>query len=74
LRITSLPAAGGSSALTARRCGSGKLRSTSGKKIKNRVNFFMEAPLRMRESYNIPDWKRKKWGRRPFGTFFIQSD
>ena len=53
LRTTSLPAAGGLSALTAWRFRRGKLRSTSDRKMKNFLNRIMETPLRMRESYNI---------------------
>src|SRR5258708_30796881 len=53
LRTTSLPAAGGLSALTAWRCRSGKLRRTSGRKMKNLLNRAMETPFRMPESYNI---------------------
>src|SRR5260370_33976210 len=51
-RTASLPA-GGLSALAVRRCRRGKLKSTSDRKAKNRVNSFMETPFKMRESYNI---------------------
>src|SRR5260370_20637214 len=53
LRTISLPAAGGLSAFTAWRCGSGKLRRTSGRKMKNLLNRAMETPFRMPELYNI---------------------
>src|SRR5882762_6510366 len=72
LRTTSLPAAGGLSALTAWRCRRGKFRSTSGRKMKNLLNRIMETPLRMRESYNI-QFRSGKKKRRPSALLWLAA-